>query len=225
MEPPHQLRMQVIAANQEAAIFMCYMLKGNDLRADPELQFIISYKTDKTRHNNLYWCSDKQILISYHMHCLRAMNSSLRTTVSCLCSRLIVPMLQGYEDAADFTMSKRLKTSIRGNLIFYASVGTIGIVGAVILLATKELAWENLVTLAIGASNAFGLVTGALLLGFGLVEIPHNLWRHADLDARQKWLSHKVAKVADKLDEAHQELSTAVVVGGLRYFSSNLKET
>ena len=69
-------------------------------------------------------------------------------------------------------------------------------------------------TLAIGASNAFGLVTGALLLGFGLVEIPRNLWRHADLDARQKWLSHKVAKVADKLDEAHQELSTAVVVRG-----------
>ena len=139
--------------------------------------------------------------------------------MSCSGSRLIVPMLQGYEDAADFTMSKRLKTSVRGNLIFYASVGTIGVVGAVILLATKELAWDNLVTLAIGASNAFGLVTGALLLGFGLVEIPRNLWRHADLDARQKWLSHKVAKVADKLDEAHQELSTAVVVGGAAILS------
>ncbi len=65
---------------------------------------------------------------------------------------------------------------------------------------------------AIACSNTFGLVTGAFLLGFGLVEIPRSMWRNADLQYRQKVLSHKIAKVAVKLDDAHQELSTAIVV-------------
>ena len=71
---------------------------------------------------------------------------------------------------------------------------------------------EKLKGLAIGASNAFALVTGALLLGFGLVEVPRGLWKHADPVERAKWLSHKVSKVAEKLDDAHQELSTVLVV-------------
>ncbi|XP_043805359.1 LMBR1 domain-containing protein 2 homolog A isoform X3 [Manihot esculenta] len=61
-------------------------------------------------------------------------------------------------------------------------------------------------------SNTFGLVTGAFLLGFGLSEIPKNLWRNADWTTRQKVLSHKIAKMAVKLDDAHQELSNAIVV-------------
>lgn len=61
-------------------------------------------------------------------------------------------------------------------------------------------------------SNTFGLVTGAFLLGFGLSEIPKTLWRNADWTTRQKVLSHKIAKIAVRLDNAHQELSNAIVV-------------
>jgi hypothetical protein len=64
-------------------------------------------------------------------------------------------------------------------------------------------------------SNTFGLVTGAFLLGFGLSEIPKNVWRNADWTTRQKVLSHKIAKMAVELDDAHQELSNAIVVSGV----------
>ncbi|CAI5958676.1 unnamed protein product [Closterium sp. NIES-64] len=76
--------------------------------------------------------------------------------------------------------------------------------------------WDNIVSLAIGASNAFALITGALLLGYGLVEIPRGLWSHADLAERHKWLSVRVARAAQKLDQAHQELSTAIVATSLQ---------
>lgn len=66
--------------------------------------------------------------------------------------------------------------------------------------------------LAMACSNTFGLVTGAFLLGFGLSEIPKSIWRNADWTTRQKVLSHKIAKMAVKLDDAHQELSNAIVV-------------
>ncbi|CAN4107944.1 unnamed protein product [Withania somnifera] len=61
-------------------------------------------------------------------------------------------------------------------------------------------------------SNTFGLVTGAFLLGFGLSEIPRGIWRCADWPSHQKILSHKVAKMAVKLDDAHQEFSNVIVI-------------
>lgn len=70
---------------------------------------------------------------------------------------------------------------------------------------------------AMACSNTFGLVTGAFLLGFGLSEIPKSIWKNADWTTRQKVLSHKIAKMAVKLDDAHQELSNAIVVKCLLY--------
>jgi hypothetical protein len=72
--------------------------------------------------------------------------------------------------------------------------------------------------LAIACSNTFGLVTGAFLLGYGLVEIPRSMWRNADMDYRQKRLTHKISRCAVKLDDAHQELSTAIVVNSQRHY-------
>ncbi|KAI3462094.1 hypothetical protein Pfo_018757 [Paulownia fortunei] len=131
---------------------------------------------------------------------------------------LAVPLIQGYEDAGDFTMIERLKTSIHVNLVFYLIVGFIGLFG-LILLITMHRNWIGgkgifgwTIGWAMACSNTFGLVTGAFLLGFGLSEIPKSIWRNADWTTRHKVLSHKIAKIALKLDDAHQELSNAIVV-------------
>ncbi|KAL3527601.1 hypothetical protein ACH5RR_012257 [Cinchona calisaya] len=125
---------------------------------------------------------------------------------------IAVPLIQGFEDAGDFTVMERLKTSIHVNLIFYLIVGSIGLFGF-ILLVTMRKNWDrNILGFAMACSNTFGLVTGAFLLGFGLSEIPKSIWRNADWTTRQKVLSHKIAKMAVKLDDAHQELSNAIVV-------------
>lgn len=125
---------------------------------------------------------------------------------------LIVPLLQGYEDAGDFTFSQRLKTSIHVNLVFYLSVGSVGLLGVAILLLLQKLQWNRVMGLAIACSNTFGLVTGAFLLGFGLLEIPRSIWRNSNWTYCRKRLSHRVARVAVNLDDAHQELSTAMVI-------------
>ncbi|PAN08329.1 hypothetical protein PAHAL_1G403500 [Panicum hallii] len=124
----------------------------------------------------------------------------------------VVPTIQGYEDAGDFTVKERLKTSIHMNLLFYSIVGAIGLIGLILLLIMHR-AWDGgIVGFAMACSNTFGLVTGAFLLGFGLSEIPRNIWKNADWSHRQKVLSHRVAKMAVKLDSAHQEYSNAIVV-------------
>ncbi|KAK6789990.1 hypothetical protein RDI58_013790 [Solanum bulbocastanum] len=125
---------------------------------------------------------------------------------------LVVPLIQGFEDAGDFTLVERLKTSIHANLVFYAILGIVGLLG-LILLITMRKSWDgNALGFAMACSNTFGLVTGAFLLGFGMSEIPKSMWKNADWTIRQKVLSHKIAKIAVKLDDAHQELSNAIVV-------------
>ncbi|XP_076913225.1 uncharacterized protein LOC143571772 [Bidens hawaiensis] len=122
---------------------------------------------------------------------------------------LVVPLIQGYEDAGDFSFRERLKTSIHLNLLFYLILGLIGL----FLLLIMQKSWTGgLVGLAMACSNTFGLLTGVFLLGFGLTEIPKSIWKNADWTTRQKVLSHKIAKMAAKLDEAHQELSHVIAV-------------
>ncbi|KAK8970624.1 hypothetical protein KSP40_PGU014649 [Platanthera guangdongensis] len=124
----------------------------------------------------------------------------------------VVPAIQGYEDAGDFTMKEKLKTSIHVNLVFYLIVGSIGLLGLLLLIIMHRNWSGNFVVLAMACSNTFGLVTGAFLLGFGLSEIPKSIWRNADWSNRHKFLSNRVAKMAVKLDDAHQEFSNAIVV-------------
>ncbi|KAF3439247.1 hypothetical protein FNV43_RR17523 [Rhamnella rubrinervis] len=124
----------------------------------------------------------------------------------------VVPLIQGFEDAGDFTVKERLRTSIHVNLVFYLILGAIGLFGLVLLFMMNKT-WEGgVLGFAMGCSNTFGLVTGAFLLGFGLSEIPKSIWKNADWTTRQKVLSHKIAKMAVKLDDAHQDLSNAIVV-------------
>lgn len=55
-----------------------------------------------------------------------------------LLSRLVAPLIQGYEDAGDFTVMERLKTSIHVNLIFYFILGSVGLLGLVLLFTMRE---------------------------------------------------------------------------------------
>ncbi|XP_054815399.1 uncharacterized protein LOC129315595 isoform X2 [Prosopis cineraria] len=124
----------------------------------------------------------------------------------------VVPLIEGFEDAGDFTVSERLKTSLYVNLVFYLLLGAVGLVGLVFLIMMHKTWSGNLMGFAMACSNTFGLVTGAFLLGFGLSEIPKSIWRNANWTTRLKVLSHKIGKITVKLDDAYQELSNAIVV-------------
>ncbi|KAL4279922.1 hypothetical protein GQ457_03G004460 [Hibiscus cannabinus] len=159
---------------------------------------------------------------------------------------VVAPTIQGYEDAGDFTVVERLKTSLHENLVFYLCVGSVGLVGLILFVIFSKN-WfvffrfvlthcsgfdssfvsmsinpssfslvggrsGDILGFAMACSNTFGLVTGAFLLGFGLSEIPKGIWKNVDWTYRHKILSHKVAKMAVKLDNAHQEFSSAIVV-------------
>lgn len=51
----------------------------------------------------------------------------------------MVPTIQGYEDAGDFTVKERLKTSLHVNLVFYIVVGSIGLFGLILLIVMHKV--------------------------------------------------------------------------------------
>ncbi|KAM0918110.1 hypothetical protein ACQ4PT_008768 [Festuca glaucescens] len=125
---------------------------------------------------------------------------------------VVVPTIRGYEDAGDFTVKERLKTSIRANLLYYEIVGAIGFFGVILIMIMHHDWGGAILGFAMACSNTFGLVTGAFLLGFGLSEIPKNIWKNADWTRRQKILSHIVAKMDVKLVNAHEVYCNTIAV-------------
>lgn len=63
-------------------------------------------------------------------------------------NRAVVPTIQGYEDAGDFTVKERLKTSIHMNLLFYSIVGAIGLIGLILLLIMHRAWYVSIFTQA-----------------------------------------------------------------------------
>ena len=49
-----------------------------------------------------------------------------------------MPLIQGFEDAGDFTVTERLKTSIHVNLVFYLIVGSVGLFGLILLIVMSK---------------------------------------------------------------------------------------
>jgi hypothetical protein len=123
---------------------------------------------------------------------------------------LILPLHQIYEDSGDFTFAARCSTALRENAIFYGVLIMILTIGAVALLFFGSLDMESLSAYGIVMANAWGISTGILLVGYGLVEVPRALWRQSFVDDRPTRSYKRVAHVTRSLQETHDDLKKAV---------------
>ena len=73
-------------------------------------------------------------------------------TTFCL-TWFVLPIHQIYEDAADFTVGGRLRTSIRENLIFYAVIVLVAVLGVVLLVANAMMTFAGVAAFSIAVSN------------------------------------------------------------------------
>ncbi|KAK9804797.1 hypothetical protein WJX72_005995 [[Myrmecia] bisecta] len=126
----------------------------------------------------------------------------------------VLPFHQEMADSGHFALRDRLASSLKNNLMFYAVLTGLGAVGLLVLLLSGHLAPSNVLGFCIALSNAFGLIAGVFLMGYGLVAVPRTLWRTADVKGYQRLLCHKAGVQADRAIAAHRELSMAVALVG-----------
>ncbi|KAJ8945114.1 hypothetical protein NQ318_001579 [Aromia moschata] len=119
---------------------------------------------------------------------------------------LIMPMMQSYIKAGDFTVKGKLKSALIDNAIYYGSYLFIcGIL--LIYLALKpgiDLDWSKLKAIASSASNTWGLFLLVLLLGYALVEVPRKLWNNSNISYVLTQSYFKAAKLSSDKCEAEE---------------------
>lgn len=94
---------------------------------------------------------------------------------------LILPIMQSFTQAGEFSVTGKLKSALWDNMIYYASYLFIALI-LFIYIATKpdlHLDWERTKAIAASASNTWGLFVLVLMLGYGLVEVPRNCWNRS----------------------------------------------
>lgn len=119
---------------------------------------------------------------------------------------LVMPMMQSYIKAGDFTVRGKLKSALIDNAIYYGSYLFIcGIL--LIYLALKpgiHLDGQQIKAIASSASNTWGLFLLVLLLGYALVEIPRNLWNSSKQGYVLNHSYFKAAKLSSDKCEAEE---------------------
>lgn len=134
---------------------------------------------------------------------------------------LVLPIMQSYSMAGDFTTVDKLKSAVRANLIYYSSFGAIFIVLLIYVIFKSGLDFAGLKVIAISSSNTWGLFLLVVLLGYGLVELPRfiiNLSRYTQLLSRQYFrvarLNAEKCEAEEKLDDVLEEIHSALTALG-----------
>ena len=126
---------------------------------------------------------------------------------------LILPMMQSYTQAGEFSPSGKLKSALWDNMIYYSSLMFIALILIVYIAMQPELHlnWERVKAIAASASNTWGLFVLVLMLGYGLVEVPRNLWRSTQRGYQLTRAYFKVAKLMGEKTEAEEALDDALI--------------
>jgi len=124
-------------------------------------------------------------------------------------SWFLLPMMQSYAYAGNFTVWGKIKTAIYENLLWYGSY--LVIFGALLIyVAVKpnlNLNAENLKLILITASNTWGLLLLIFLMGYGLVELPRNAWNMSKPHHRLEQIYFQISKLSTEKEDADEDLA------------------
>lgn len=118
--------------------------------------------------------------------------------------------MQFYSQSGAFTAFSKLKSALVDNAIYYGSYLLIfGIL--LVYVAAKRLFVdaESLKIICITASNTWGMFWLILLLGYGLVEVPRQMWLSGSKGYRLQKTYFDVEKLSTEKNDAEEALKEA----------------
>uniref|UniRef100_A0A914RVM6 Uncharacterized protein n=1 Tax=Parascaris equorum TaxID=6256 RepID=A0A914RVM6_PAREQ len=108
---------------------------------------------------------------------------------------IVLPLMQSYSNAGDFTVVGKLRSAAYNNVIYY---------GAYLIIFVCLM--EHVKVMIISASNTWGLFMSVVLLGYGLVEVPRQLWLMGVKGYRLNKTYFELDKLSAEKNEAEDAL-------------------
>ena len=126
---------------------------------------------------------------------------------------IILPIMQSYTQAGEFTVLGKLRSALWDNMIFYASYLFIAVILVIYFASQPNLGlnWERTKAIAAAAGNTWGLFVLVLMLGYGLVEVPRNCWKSTQKDYQLNRSYFKVAKLMTERSDAEETLDDCLI--------------
>uniref|UniRef100_A0A1I7T0P3 LMBR1 domain-containing protein 2 n=1 Tax=Caenorhabditis tropicalis TaxID=1561998 RepID=A0A1I7T0P3_9PELO len=122
---------------------------------------------------------------------------------------LILPLLQSYVTAGNFTIFGKIRAAVINNTLYYGiySLCFLAIlIYAMLKGVSINIFRENLKVIVVSASNTWGLFLLVVLLGHGLVELPRSLWHHGNRHYRLRKTYFDIEKLASEKSEAEENV-------------------
>ncbi|KAJ5084503.1 hypothetical protein NUU61_009082 [Penicillium alfredii] len=120
----------------------------------------------------------------------------------------ILPLLGEYVDSGYREPKARLMYSLRSNARYQLIVLCCAIVGLVYVSISNGFRLTSIKGLVMALAYMWGLVLAIYLMGHGLVSIPRNLFRNADVSGRLRRIQVHAPKIHDRLMDAVNELES-----------------
>ncbi|VDK44873.1 unnamed protein product [Anisakis simplex] len=123
---------------------------------------------------------------------------------------LILPILQSYSNAGEFSIVGKLRSAAYNNVVYYGLY--LGVFVALLIYAASQgvsLNAEHLKVIIISASNTWGLFVLVVLLGYALVEVPRQLMLMVKKEYRLNKTYFDIDKLSSEKNEAEEELRDA----------------
>jgi len=121
---------------------------------------------------------------------------------------VVLPILQEYDGAGQFTPGARFKHAIKENVRMYIVLGIVAgvLMGYIIFLAGVR-SIGGMVALCLAAANAFGLTLLVVFLSIGLVGVPKLLWHLSSAETILKEEYRRGRQIHEDLDIAKTDMT------------------
>ncbi|PIC44313.1 hypothetical protein B9Z55_004722 [Caenorhabditis nigoni] len=132
----------------------------------------------------------------------------------------ILPLLQSYVTAVNFTMFGKIRATVINNTVYYA-IYSLCFLAILIYAMFKGVSnnIKNLKVILVSASNTWGLFLLVVLLGHGLVELPRSLWHHGNRHYRLRKTYFDIEKLASEKCEAEENVKEIYKKAGVLFNS------
>ncbi len=119
---------------------------------------------------------------------------------------LILPFMQSFSNSGEFTFKGKIKRALINNAIYYGTYLALFGVFLIYVAVKHSINIQNLKIIGITASNTWGLFLLVILLGYGLVAVPRQLWQRSNTELHLKQLYFKIAKLHGEKCDAEESL-------------------